>query len=72
MNLAQPYGIHMNYTRREMVLGAPALGAGLDDLAIMGEEVEERGGHPGATEDGQPFASGRQSDTPIDQNEDRT
>lgn len=71
-NFTQPHGIHKNCKRREMVLDAPALGAGRDDRVLMGEAVEERGGHLGATEDGRPFASGRQSGTPADQNEDRT
>ena len=40
------------------VLEAPALVAGLDDLAVVGEPVEERGGHLGVAEDGGPFAEG--------------
>ena len=40
------------------VLEAPALVAGLDDLAMMGETVEQRGGHLGVAEDGWPFAEG--------------
>ena len=41
-----------------MVLEAPALVSGLDDLAMMGETVEQRGGHLGVAEDGRPFAEG--------------
>ncbi len=40
------------------VLEAPALVAGLDDLAMMGKTVEQRGGHLGVAEDGRPFAEG--------------
>ena len=38
---------------------APALVAGLDDLAMMGEPVEECRGHLGVAEDGGPFAEGQ-------------
>ena len=37
-------------------LEAPALVAGLDDVAVMGEPVEERGRHLGVAEDRGPFA----------------
>ena len=40
------------------VLEAPALVAGLDDLAVVGQAVEQRGGHLGVAEDGWPFAEG--------------
>ena len=40
------------------VLEAPALVAGLDDLAMMSETVEQGGGHLGVAEDGWPFAEG--------------
>jgi transposase len=40
------------------VLEAPALVAGLDDVAVMGEPVEESGGHLGIAEDRWPFAEG--------------
>ena len=40
------------------VLEAPALVAGLDDLAMMGETVEQGCGHLGVAEDGWPFAEG--------------
>ena len=40
------------------VLESPALVAGLDDLAVVGQAVEQRGGHLGVAEDGWPFAEG--------------
>ena len=40
------------------VLEAPALVAGLDDVAVMGEAVEQRRGHLGVAEDARPFAEG--------------
>ena len=40
------------------VFGAPGLVAGFDDLAMMGEAVEQRGGHLGITEDAGSFAEG--------------
>src|SRR5690554_4215857 len=40
------------------VLEAPALVAGLDDVAVVGEPVEERGRHLGVAEDARPFAKG--------------
>lgn len=42
----------------EPVLEAPALVAGLDDVAVMGEPIEERCGHLGVAEDGRPLAEG--------------
>jgi hypothetical protein len=41
------------------VLEAPAFVAGLDDLAVMGQPVEQRGGHLGVAEDAGPFAEGK-------------
>ena len=38
------------------VLEAPALVAGLDDVAVMGEAIEQGRGHLGIAEDGRPFA----------------
>ena len=38
---------------------APAFVAGLDDLAVMRETVEERGGHLRVAEDARPFAEGQ-------------
>ena len=38
------------------VFEAPGLVSGLDDLAVMGEPVEQRGRHLGVAEDGRPFA----------------
>lgn len=40
------------------ILEAPAFVAGLDDVAMMGEAVEQRGGHLGVTEDRGPLAEG--------------
>ena len=40
------------------VLEAPALVAGLDDVAVVGEAIEQRRGHLGVAEDGRPFAEG--------------
>ena len=38
------------------VLEAPGFVAGLDDLAMVGEPIEQRGGHLGVAEYGGPFA----------------
>src|SRR5208283_4076875 len=38
------------------VLEAPAFVAGLDDVAVMGEAVEQRGGHFRIAEDARPFS----------------
>ena len=46
------------FGRSGAVLEAPALVAGLDDVAVMGEAVEQRGGHLGIAEDARPFAEG--------------
>ena len=40
------------------VLEAPALVAGLDDIAVVGEAIEERGGHFGVAKHTRPFAEG--------------
>jgi transposase-like protein len=40
------------------VLEAPAVVAGLDDVAVMGQPIEQRGGHLGVAEDARPFAEG--------------
>ena len=40
----------------DAVFKAPAVVAGFDDIAVMGEPVEQRGGHLGVAEDGCPFA----------------
>jgi hypothetical protein len=40
------------------VLEAPGIVAGLDDLAVVGEPVEQRGRHLGVAEDAGPFAEG--------------
>ena len=44
--------------RSGAVFEAPAFVAGLDDVAVMGEAVEQRGGHLGIAEDARPFAEG--------------
>ena len=44
--------------RSGAVLEAPTLIAGLDDVAVMGEAVEERGRHLRIAEDAWPFAEG--------------
>ena len=41
------------------VLEAPTLVAGFDDLAVMGEAVEQRGGHLGVAEHRGPFSEGK-------------
>jgi hypothetical protein len=40
-------------------LEAPAVGAGLDDVAVVGEATEQRRGHRGVAEDAGPFAEGK-------------
>ena len=40
-------------------LEAPAVVAGLDDVAVMGETIEQRGGHLGVPEHAGPFAEGQ-------------
>src|SRR6266852_8638747 len=37
---------------------APAVIAGLDDVAVVGQAIEQRGRHLGITEDARPFAEG--------------
>src|SRR5271157_6133794 len=44
--------------RSGAVLEAPALVPGLDDVAVMGEAIEERRGHLGIAEHARPFAEG--------------
>jgi len=39
-------------------LEAPGFVPGLDDLAMVGEPVEQRGGHFGIAENARPFAEG--------------
>ena len=39
-------------------LEAPAVVAGLDDVAVMSEAIEQRGRHLGITEDAWPFTEG--------------
>ena len=38
---------------------APAVVAGLDDVAVVGQAIEQRGGHLGIAEDARPFAEGQ-------------
>src|SRR5215469_13655766 len=40
------------------VFEAPTLVAGLDDFAVVGQAIEQRGGHLGITEHPRPFAEG--------------
>src|SRR6201987_2430665 len=44
--------------RSGAVLEAPAVVAGLDDVAVMGEAIEQRGRHLWVAEDAWPFAEG--------------
>src|SRR5260370_6997447 len=37
---------------------SPAVIAGFDDIAVMSEAIEQRGGHLGVTEDAWPFTEG--------------
>ena len=48
----------MRFDGSGAVLEAPALVAGLDDVAVMGQPVEQRGGHLGVAEHARPFAEG--------------
>ena len=41
------------------VLEAPGVVAGLDDLAVVREAIQERGGHLGVAEDRRPFGEGQ-------------
>ena len=43
------------------VLEAPGFIAGLDDVAVMGEPVQQRGGHLGVAEDARPFGEAQVS-----------
>jgi NADPH:quinone reductase-like Zn-dependent oxidoreductase len=40
-------------------LEAPAVVAGLDDVAVVGQAIEQRGRNLGITEDARPFAEGK-------------
>jgi hypothetical protein len=40
-------------------LEAPTVVAGLDDIAVVGEAIEQRGGHLWVTEDARPFPEGQ-------------
>jgi hypothetical protein len=37
---------------------APAVVSGLDDIAVVGQAIEQRGRHLGITEDARPFTEG--------------
>src|ERR1700677_888141 len=39
-------------------LEAPAVVSGFDDIAVVGQAIEQRGGHLGVGEDARPFAEG--------------
>src|ERR1700755_3312886 len=41
------------------VLEAPALVSGLDDVAVVGQAIQERGGLFGVAEDARPFPEGQ-------------
>jgi hypothetical protein len=43
-------------------LEAPAVVSGLDDIAVVGQSIEQRGGHFGVTEDARPFTEGEVCD----------
>ena len=45
--------------RSDAVFEAPARIAGLDDLAVMREPIQKRGGHLGVVKDRGPFAEGQ-------------
>lgn len=51
---ARPFGFSALTLRA--AFEAPEFVSGLDDLAMMGEPIEQRGGHLGIAEDGGPFA----------------
>jgi hypothetical protein len=42
-----------------LFLEAPAFVAGLDDLAVVGQAIEKRGGHLGVAEHARPFPDAR-------------
>lgn len=41
------------------VLEPPAFIAGFDDVAVMGQAIQQRRGHLGVPEDGRPFGEGQ-------------
>jgi hypothetical protein len=41
---------------RRLGFEAPAVIAGLDDVAVVGQAIEQRGRHLGITEDARPFS----------------
>jgi hypothetical protein len=40
-------------------LEAPAVVSGLDDIAVMGQPIEQCSGHFGVSEDARPFTEGK-------------
>jgi hypothetical protein len=40
-------------------LEAPTVVAGFDDVAVVGQPIEQRGGHLGVAEHARPFAEGQ-------------
>ena len=62
VRVAQPgrarVGEELFLGRSGAVLEAPAFVAGLDDVTVMGEAIEERGRHLWVAEDARPFAEG--------------
>ena len=54
-----PTGASGRGLRSEPVLEPPALVAGLDDIAVVGQAIEQRRGHLGVAEHAGPFAEGQ-------------
>jgi hypothetical protein len=46
-------------------LEAPAVVAGLDDVAVMGQPIEQCGGHFCVSEDARPFTEGKMERTQL-------
>jgi hypothetical protein len=46
-------------------LEAPAVVSGLDDVAVVGQSIEQRGRHLGVAEHTRPFTKGEISGTPL-------
>ena len=57
--LVPPFCLTLRLGRSGAVLEPPAVVAGLDDVAVVGEPVEQRRGHLGVAEDAGPFAEGQ-------------
>jgi hypothetical protein len=54
----QPAGVGLRGAGSAAVGEAPALVAGLDDVAVMGQAIQQGGGHLGVAEDRGPFGEG--------------